>query len=198
MNTEPTAPDDNGGPEVATTGELAASRCRGNDPACPCQDGDLCHYVDDPITGTKAMPAPDDLARTLADEMGKHRPTATQFCAGCDWTPARIPGWREMDEGELHRAHLAEVLASVVSRRDTDLRTRIEDAFTAGWEARAVYRDPSVDLLVYERDLCARALVGDTREDAPTCTIPGCGHKWHAVAAADSRVPADTDTGRGQ
>lgn len=22
---------------------------------CPCKDGDLCHYVDDPVTGTKAM-----------------------------------------------------------------------------------------------------------------------------------------------
>lgn len=28
--------------------------CRGQDPACPCQDGDICHYVDDPKTGTKA------------------------------------------------------------------------------------------------------------------------------------------------
>lgn len=30
--------------------------CRGNDPYCPCQDGDSCHYVDDPATGTKAWP----------------------------------------------------------------------------------------------------------------------------------------------
>lgn len=29
--------------------------CIGGDPTCPCQDGDLCHYVDDPVTGTKAM-----------------------------------------------------------------------------------------------------------------------------------------------
>lgn len=29
--------------------------CIGNDPTCPCQDGDVCHYVDDPITGTPAL-----------------------------------------------------------------------------------------------------------------------------------------------
>jgi hypothetical protein len=136
------------------------------------------------------MTAPDDLARLI----GQHH---KRYVHGGFASCACLPGEEHLtpvygrDEHDDH-------LASVVSRRDTDLRTRIEDAFTAGWEARAVYRDPSVDLLVYERDLCARALVGDTREDAPTCTIPGCGHKWHAVAAADSRVPADTDTGRGQ
>lgn len=37
--------------------------CIGNDPTCPCQDGDLCHYVDDPVTGTKAM-----LVERLPDE----------------------------------------------------------------------------------------------------------------------------------
>ena len=26
------------------------------DPLCPCQDGDICHYVDDPVSGTKAFP----------------------------------------------------------------------------------------------------------------------------------------------
>lgn len=30
--------------------------CIGNDPLCPCQDGDVCHYVD--WKGTKAMPIP--------------------------------------------------------------------------------------------------------------------------------------------
>lgn len=30
--------------------------CIGNDPTCPCQDGDLCHYIDDPVTGTAAWP----------------------------------------------------------------------------------------------------------------------------------------------
>ena len=29
--------------------------CIGNDPSCPCQDGDVCHYVDAP--GSPAMPA---------------------------------------------------------------------------------------------------------------------------------------------
>lgn len=28
--------------------------CVGADPTCPCADGFLCHYVDDPVTGTKA------------------------------------------------------------------------------------------------------------------------------------------------
>lgn len=30
-------------------------RCAGNDPACPCQDGDVCHYRDDPITSTDGI-----------------------------------------------------------------------------------------------------------------------------------------------
>ena len=30
------------------------TQCIGNDPTCPCQDGDLCHYVDGP--DTKAWP----------------------------------------------------------------------------------------------------------------------------------------------
>lgn len=30
--------------------------CIGNNPSCPCQDGDLCHYKDSPDGKTKAMP----------------------------------------------------------------------------------------------------------------------------------------------
>ncbi len=33
-----------------------AANCIGNDPACPCQDGDACHYKDTPTT--KAWPIP--------------------------------------------------------------------------------------------------------------------------------------------
>jgi hypothetical protein len=39
------APDDDG-------------RCIGNDPMCPCQDGDACHYRD-AADGTKGWPLPD-------------------------------------------------------------------------------------------------------------------------------------------
>lgn len=38
--------------------EVAHLPCPHGDPACPCQDGDLCHYEDDPATGTKAWPCP--------------------------------------------------------------------------------------------------------------------------------------------
>jgi len=38
--------------------DVKRRRCRGRDPLCPCQDGLLCHYVDDPKDGTKAMPIP--------------------------------------------------------------------------------------------------------------------------------------------
>ncbi|HEX3539654.1 MAG TPA: hypothetical protein VHT75_04345 [Acidimicrobiales bacterium] len=31
--------------------------CIGNDPMCPCQDGDACHYVDYP--GSPSIPIPD-------------------------------------------------------------------------------------------------------------------------------------------
>lgn len=36
----------------------AGRPCAFGDPFCPCQDGDVCHYVDDPETGTKAMAPP--------------------------------------------------------------------------------------------------------------------------------------------
>lgn len=36
--------------------------CIGHDPRCPCQDGDSCHYRDDPATGTKAWPIPPEPA----------------------------------------------------------------------------------------------------------------------------------------
>jgi hypothetical protein len=32
------------------------TNCIGNDPACPCQDGDACHYRD--IPGSPALPLP--------------------------------------------------------------------------------------------------------------------------------------------
>lgn len=32
--------------------------CPFGDPLCPCQDGLRCHYVDDPVDGTKAMTPP--------------------------------------------------------------------------------------------------------------------------------------------
>lgn len=31
-------------------------KCIGLDPTCPCQDGDVCHYVDDPKSETLAWP----------------------------------------------------------------------------------------------------------------------------------------------
>ena len=35
--------------------EAKGPLCAGADPTCPCQDGDVCNYVDDPVTGTPAM-----------------------------------------------------------------------------------------------------------------------------------------------
>lgn len=32
--------------------------CPHGDPTCPCPDGDVCHYEDDPVTGTTAMTPP--------------------------------------------------------------------------------------------------------------------------------------------
>lgn len=32
-------------------------KCRGNDPTCPCQDGDACHY--ETVDGSPAMPISD-------------------------------------------------------------------------------------------------------------------------------------------
>jgi hypothetical protein len=232
MNTEPTAPDDNGGPEVATTGELAASRCRGNDPACPCQDGDLCHYVDDPITGTKAMPAPDDLARTLAEHLVGIARRATAHNYGQtiwgygftdDGFTVHMSSWPRADEAvrafekagyaaehreddgdwvlvRVPRSLVDHLAASVVSRRDADLRTRIEKVL-----GHCVHNGPcevipngNCDALTdgtLLRSLLARALDADTREDAVNDQFAA---DLNDALHAASRVPADTDTGRGQ
>lgn len=122
------------------------------------------------------MTAPDDLARTrdaiaavraeLHSPIGQHR-------------LANVAG--ELADAAAH-------LASVVSRRDTDLRTRIGKLRDEIDEGRYL------DLAEIVTEL-SRALDGDTREDCekvcgPVCRNLGC--------AADSRVPADTDTGRGQ
>lgn len=42
--------------------------CVYGDPTCPCQDGDLCHYVDDPETGTPAMAPPPEAANLNVDD----------------------------------------------------------------------------------------------------------------------------------
>lgn len=52
-------------------------RCIGNDPLCPCQDGDACHYRDH--GKTKAMPANvDEMNRAqmlrYAEQLGMRRP----------------------------------------------------------------------------------------------------------------------------
>lgn len=39
----------------------AGEPCPFGDPYCPCPDGDICHYVDDPVTGTKAWLTPTHL-----------------------------------------------------------------------------------------------------------------------------------------
>lgn len=57
-----------------------AAPCVGNDPACPCQDGDLCHYKDSPDGKTKAWAAPApatvDQIMKLADEWYSHGQTS--------------------------------------------------------------------------------------------------------------------------
>jgi hypothetical protein len=47
-----------------------APPCIGNDPLCPCQDGDLCHYKDG-ADGTKALPIKPQVP---APKRGRGRP----------------------------------------------------------------------------------------------------------------------------
>lgn len=48
--------NDNGGISEVADSQQDRKPCIGNDPACPCQDGDPCHYL--PYDGTAAMPIP--------------------------------------------------------------------------------------------------------------------------------------------
>lgn len=74
---------------------------------------------------------------TLARVLAEHRGTASQFCAGCDWTPEHIIDWRDEDD-YLLRAHVAEVLASLVAASETQARGEAWDecaveAYDLGW-----------------------------------------------------------------
>lgn len=55
---EPLAPTDGPSGELMprVCGACTPAPCIGGNPACPCQDGDPCHYEDD--GDTKAFPAP--------------------------------------------------------------------------------------------------------------------------------------------
>jgi len=59
-------------------------KCIGNDPLCPCQDGDVCHYVDH--GDTKAMTIPDPIARMThkIDVALRKFELHHQFMAGSD------------------------------------------------------------------------------------------------------------------
>lgn len=74
----------------------APPRCRGNDPVCPCQDGDICHYVDG-ADGTKAM-APPRSAEGRADEVP---PSHTWGDIARPAPPSASP--REAQEDRLER-----------------------------------------------------------------------------------------------
>lgn len=45
------------------------SACPHGDKTCPCQDGDVCHYVDDPKSETLGWPPPDWRTRALPNRM---------------------------------------------------------------------------------------------------------------------------------
>lgn len=66
------------------TVEPTMDECPFGDPTCPCQDGDLCHYVDDSETGTLAMMPP------LPHEGLREEPV-TPYVLG-RWGLASIPG----------------------------------------------------------------------------------------------------------
>ena len=89
--------------------------CIGNDPACPCQDGDLCHYKDSPDGKTKAMATQPTTCKWFQeDEDSEEYETQCgdrftifsdpphsflKFCCFCG-KPAEVMQWEPEDENE--------------------------------------------------------------------------------------------------
>lgn len=79
--------------------------CIGQNPACPCQDGDACHYEDTPTT--KGWPVPDDQTGALRQqpeavdhdrELLKFAAFAVGFTDRLTWTPGVTP-WLNCEGG---------------------------------------------------------------------------------------------------
>lgn len=129
------------------------------------------------------MTAPDDLARTLAEQIieaaftAKYQAEVANSERITTCSPNK-PGWNSAAWNREHphvdeQDAMVDAVASVVSRRDTDLRTRIE----------AVHRDlvnghyPKImDPVEMVVGRLARALDGDTREDTPRCICDGAAY----------------------
>jgi len=60
--------------------------CRGKDPLCPCQDGDMCHYE-----GPDAWPLPVE-SRQKCPECGQDVGSATPGCQMCSAESGQQPG----------------------------------------------------------------------------------------------------------
>ena len=57
--------------------------CEFGDPTCPCNDGDICNYVDDPATQTKAI---SPLTVLCPKTERREKPWSEDgywFCGGC-------------------------------------------------------------------------------------------------------------------
>jgi hypothetical protein len=67
-----------------------AGPCIGNDPICPCQDGDACHYKD-AADGTKAWPAPQ--AEPKRDPLHGLAPTHRCPACGAFWRQCDDASW---------------------------------------------------------------------------------------------------------
>jgi hypothetical protein len=64
------------------TPDTAPIKCIGNDPTCPCLDGEACHYKD-AADGTKGWPAP-------AAPMGQEAQALYDAMDSCEWSVRRM------------------------------------------------------------------------------------------------------------
>lgn len=86
-------------PQASEGATEDVGRCRYGDPACPCQDGDACHYED--VGDTKAMDVPPEYVRRAIEWERERIIRRLQSVAGVAAEfPARsvvVPAWAVSD-----------------------------------------------------------------------------------------------------
>ena len=94
-----------------TPAPRASNPCIGNDPRCPCQDGLLCHYVDDPVGKTPAMTIP---PRAAAEVEGEIEKMATAILKKLDYAPMVRRAGTRLDRQETRRRILVEAITTAL------------------------------------------------------------------------------------
>jgi len=186
--------------------------CIGADPTCPCQDGDPCHYRDDPTNGTKAWPIPANtsqpgstagrLAGLNASLVEKYR---QQIAAGLridSDAPEVLLAEHDRLTAELDEARdrAVQAEAAFVAAEDRGDRMRDEAQHWAERCAEAVDERESAEAALAEAIRVQRVQTGQVErvraehhDDGGWCD--GCGYSWPCRTIRALAAPTDAGGG---